>query len=314
MSVPPRGAHRSRPEAPPAMHHSLDDLLQYVAKGTPPAPVLLGDPDLELTDLVDALSEHYGRPRTLYLDGEADPTVNDRTGAPLLDLLDGLEAEALRAWSFSHKWIGAGTEGGRVFVAVAERVLPTEPYDPTPPGASYAERVVELAGWTMDRTNPVDWAEVEARLGTSLPADYKQLVEVFGAGVFDDWISLDQPHQVVPWSPLGDFRTLHEPKAHSWGLNIEWHDTLDEARAACSRTPGKILLCWASCEHAVFCWHLTGPDPERWPVLALSEDLDTSHPMGASASECLHRLMTDPRAPYSLARHFDRHWFSGPSA
>ncbi|MFI6944132.1 SMI1/KNR4 family protein [Streptomyces sp. NPDC050418] len=292
------------------MHHSLDDLLRYVARSTAPAPPLFGDPDLELTDLVQALCEHYGRPLTLYLDDDADQAADERTGAPLLRLLDGMDAEALRAWSLSDRWIGAGTEGGRVFVAVAERVLPTERYDPSSPDASYVERVVELTGWTMDRTNPVDWPEAEARLGTPLPADYKELIEVFGGGQFNDWISLHQPIRTGPWSTLDIFLTLHEPDGHDAGLDMDWHDSLAQARSACARQPGgKVLLPWAGCEHGQLLWHVDGADPAGWPALAIGETFDDWTPMGASAAEALHRILTDPRAPFSLAKYYDRHWF-----
>ncbi len=291
------------------MYPSLDELLHYVARSTPPAPALLGDPDLELSDLVHVLSDLYGRPRTLYLDGEADPTVDDRTGAPLLDLLDGMEAEVLRAWSYGRRWIGAGTEGGRVFVAVAQRVTPTDRYDPTAPEASYVERVVELTGWTMDRTHPVDWVEWETRIETPLPSDYKQLVEIFGAGQFDDWISLDVPHPTAVY-PHVHFLSVHAPEPHGDRPQVHFHNTLAQARAACAEQPGKVLLSWAGCEHGSFYWHMNDPDPDRWPVLATEDDFTEWDPLGDSASECLHRLLTDPRVPFSLARHFDRHWFS----
>ncbi|MEV7380740.1 SMI1/KNR4 family protein [Streptomyces lydicus] len=32
----------------------------------------------------------------------------------------------------------------------------------------------------------VDWAAIEGELGVPLPADYKELYEVFGGGVFSD--------------------------------------------------------------------------------------------------------------------------------
>ncbi|MER7170342.1 SMI1/KNR4 family protein [Streptomyces mesophilus] len=292
------------------MHHSLEDLLQYVAKATPPAPVLLGDPDLELADLVEALSERYGRPRTLILDGGPDPTADDRTGAPLLELVDGQEVEVLRAWPGIRAWIGAGADPGRrVFVAVAERASRTDSYAPASPEASYVECVVELVGWTMDRAHPVDWAEIEAGLGTPLPADYKQLVEIFGKGAFDDDLTLHTPLPPFGWVALAsEFLTLHETNG-DWP-DVGHHADLASARAALVDAPGKLLLSWASNENGLFYWHLNDPDPGRWPVLVGGDTYDDLDLAADSTAECLHRLLTDPRAPFSLAKHFDRHWFT----
>ncbi|MFI9384812.1 SMI1/KNR4 family protein [Kutzneria sp. NPDC052558] len=39
----------------------------------------------------------------------------------------------------------------------------------------------------------VDWRGVEGRLGFELPVDYKELVERYGPGVFDEFIHIFQP-------------------------------------------------------------------------------------------------------------------------
>jgi hypothetical protein len=39
----------------------------------------------------------------------------------------------------------------------------------------------------------VDWPEVERALGVRLPADYKGIVEAYGPGQFDDFLTLYQP-------------------------------------------------------------------------------------------------------------------------
>lgn len=38
-----------------------------------------------------------------------------------------------------------------------------------------------------------DWATVERQLGTPLPDDYKELIETYGGGVFDETIWLLDP-------------------------------------------------------------------------------------------------------------------------
>jgi hypothetical protein len=39
----------------------------------------------------------------------------------------------------------------------------------------------------------IDWGVVEAGLGTPLPADYKALIETYGPGTFDDFLTVFQP-------------------------------------------------------------------------------------------------------------------------
>ncbi|SFX79202.1 recombinase family protein [Streptomyces atratus] len=61
------------------------------------------------------------------------------------------------------------------------------------------DQVVAVTGWTRERGDAaVDWATVESRLGTALPRDYKELVERFGYGDFDDYLGL-----LVPDGPPG---------------------------------------------------------------------------------------------------------------
>ncbi|GAA2532007.1 SMI1/KNR4 family protein [Winogradskya humida] len=42
-----------------------------------------------------------------------------------------------------------------------------------------------------------DWAGVESTLGFGLPGDYKELVDVYGPGKFDDFLAILQPHHEV---------------------------------------------------------------------------------------------------------------------
>ena len=44
----------------------------------------------------------------------------------------------------------------------------------------------------------MDWPEVERRLGTRLPADYKLLIASYGEGSFDDFIWVLHPTTINP--------------------------------------------------------------------------------------------------------------------
>jgi hypothetical protein len=55
------------------------------------------------------------------------------------------------------------------------------------------DALVQLCPPPAESPPPVDWEQAESGLGTALPADYKQLVETYGDGVFDETIWLLAP-------------------------------------------------------------------------------------------------------------------------
>ncbi|MGK5534111.1 SMI1/KNR4 family protein [Streptomyces sp. URMC 129] len=52
-------------------------------------------------------------------------------------------------------------------------------------------------------SGPPNWAAVEARLGCRLPHDYKQLVDVYGPGKFDEFLHIYQPDSPYAEVDLG---------------------------------------------------------------------------------------------------------------
>ncbi|CAM5700953.1 Knr4/Smi1-like domain-containing protein OS=Streptomyces griseomycini OX=66895 GN=FHS37_005303 PE=4 SV=1 [Streptomyces griseomycini] len=55
------------------------------------------------------------------------------------------------------------------------------------------DALVRLCPPPAEPPPPVDWAQAERALGTALPTDYKQLVETYGDGIFDETIWLLVP-------------------------------------------------------------------------------------------------------------------------
>ncbi|MFC9608729.1 hypothetical protein ACFTTN_35535 [Streptomyces niveus] len=235
--------------------------------------------DLDLQALTDLLASRYGAPRTLVLDGFADPTVDDSSGASLLVPFKD-RAVKIRAWAYGNQWVGTGTarddEGVvRPVLVVAQRQVP----EPLAVALDECEdidwvgRLIRITGWTQPAQRPdMHWAEVESRLGTELPTDYKRMVETFGEGAFDAWLSLNQE----PWTGL--------------------------------REDG--LLIWAGTEHEdLYCWRVDGDDPDRWPVVVRSYDREVDLPFDYQAAQFVCRILVDPHHPFTMARYFDTHWF-----
>ncbi|MGW0957534.1 SMI1/KNR4 family protein [Streptomyces gelaticus] len=298
---------------------------------------LSADEAVELSSLSKELTARYGWLRNLAMDGYVDPAVTGRTGAPLLAPF-GDQVVEMRAWKHGDRWIGCGTVRADgvvrpvVLVAAgqaarqqpdaeavprhpgtqaetsqqrpAARVVPKEwSYGPTEE-TSWVDQVVAVTGWTRERGDAaVDWARVESRLGTALPGDYKKLVERFGYGDFDDYLGL-----LVPDGPPGSLDL------------VEFNEFWARAAAEDSGGPGGPyrlcpapggLLQWASTEQRTsFYWLTECADPDRWPILVTGDDYREWDRFDSSTAEFIHRLLTDPRHPYSTACYFDRHWFT----
>ncbi|RSN55499.1 hypothetical protein DMH01_32665 [Amycolatopsis sp. WAC 04182] len=97
----------------------------------------------------------------------------------------------------------------------------------------------------------VDWAAVEARLGTSLPGDYQAFMAVYGGGAVDNLV-------VLPPLPTGS----------GWSGSISEHTRqlrdLWEIDGGGSGVP----LPWGTgCNGNELGWLMTDPDPDRWPVV-----------------------------------------------
>jgi hypothetical protein len=170
--------------------HQRDLVCDQVGHGVGHACLTAAD-EIDLTAFGEVLSGRYAGPRNLASDGYVDPTVTEGTGAPLLTPF-GDQLVGMRAWTYADRWIGCGVvraDGDvRPVVLVAERVIP--PPDGMPEDASWVDRVVAVTGWARERGDDVDWAAVETRLRMQLPGDYKELVERFGYGAFDGYLSL----------------------------------------------------------------------------------------------------------------------------
>ncbi|MFJ8011131.1 SMI1/KNR4 family protein [Streptomyces sp. NPDC096339] len=242
--------------------------------------------DLDPQDLFDLLAGRYGTPRTLVLAGFTDPTVDESKGAALLAPFED-RAVTIRAWAYGDQWVGTGTardaDGAeRPVLVVAHREVPglfaVTPDEDADGGAdadqdvNWMERLIRITGWTQPARRPdVDWAEMESRLGTALPSDYKRMVETFGHGAFDGFLDLNQE----PWTDL--------------------------------REDG--LLIWAGTEHEnLYCWRADGDDPDLWPVVIRSFDGEDVA-FDCQAAEFVCRILTDPDHPFTMARFFDTHWF-----
>ncbi|MER6146566.1 hypothetical protein [Streptomyces hirsutus] len=121
----------------------------------------------------------------------------------------------------------------------------------------------------------VDWAALEADLGTALPSDFRSLAETYPVLVVDDFlvVSVPRPGAEAAWaSGCRDESEILQDL-------YEMGDTEDYVPYP---EPGG-LLCWAeSNEGDGFYWRMSSPDPDAWPVVVRGANGDWSEfPVGA---------------------------------
>jgi hypothetical protein len=134
-----------------------------------------------------------------------------------------------------------------------------------------------------------DWAAAEENLQTTLPDDYKTLVDTYGDGLFFDTIRL--------WTPGEGEHTISTagPGEVNGFLTMIRQDLADDPEPDLARLPDGGLhtvdlgdpnaappyLSWGiGSDGDVGFWHRIGDDPNRWPILYGQVQAWDYHPDG----------------------------------
>jgi hypothetical protein len=75
------------------------------------------------------------------------------------------------------------------------------------------ERLTHIVEPPERPARTVDWPTLETELGLRLPHDYRDLVETYGPGSFDEFIHIYQPN-----SPLREVDLAHQRERAIWAL------------------------------------------------------------------------------------------------
>jgi hypothetical protein len=126
---------------------------------------------------------------------------------------------------------------------------------------SVARRIDILPPATPPRSP--DWARVESALGTPLPDDYKQLVEAYGGGVFDETIWLLEPDCADDdYDLVAQTQERDEVLAELWGAG--------EPKPPELEADGARVIPWANIDgsgHYLYWLVLPGRKPAEWTVV-----------------------------------------------
>jgi hypothetical protein len=120
--------------------------------------------------------------------------------------------------------------------------------------------VRDLVGQPPAGVVPVDWAPVHARLGLTLPADYREFIDTYGPGTF------------------GDIRIAAPGAPREWGLFALLERKYDQVRdlprgewdPPYYPEPGG-TICWGETTGGHTCgWAPVRSDPDQWTVVAVA--------------------------------------------
>ncbi|MEV6594128.1 hypothetical protein [Streptomyces acidicola] len=238
---------------------------------------------MNLHELVAEIGRWAGQHRNLAAGGFVDPSLTERTGLPLAESFGAGKLLEMRGWGYRNRWVGCGLvaspNGPRAVAAITHREDPAAAGFPQ--GASWAEKLRIVTGWDPIPKPRMDWPAIEADLGTRLPSDYKEVVDLFGAGSFDEYFELAVPGGPGagrnPWKRYG-------PDLASGGL-----------------------VPWGWSEELGLMWSTGATDPDEWTVVTQSEG-DDEQQFDCGAGEFILRMLTDVQLGYPMS-HASGHFF-----
>ncbi|MFJ3992510.1 SMI1/KNR4 family protein [Streptomyces sp. NPDC090032] len=131
-----------------------------------------------------------------------------------------------------------------------------------------------MTQWRVEAGRSVDWAALEAALGTALPSDYRALAEAYPVLVIDDFVmvSVPTPGAEVAWASASRNDEILQDL-------YEMDDT--EGYVPFPQPGG--LIGWADSNSGdSFYWRTSPVDPDAWPVVVRTDNADwIEFPVGA---------------------------------
>ncbi|MBC2907010.1 hypothetical protein [Streptomyces cupreus] len=163
--------------------------------------------------------------------------------------------------------------------------------------------LVSLTGWQAERQE-MAWIETEREFGTPLPADFKEICEVFGRGSFCGYLELLLPvDSSDPYSLVGRWEAL-KSRADSASVRSFFEPYLV--------FDGSGIILWGvSVTEASYGWLADTATPAgKWPVVARTDPLEEWHRFDVSTAEFICKVLTDREfRPVSVAAKVERPFF-----
>lgn len=152
---------------------------------------------------------------------------------------------------------------------------------------SWVDQLAEAVGWGPLGLG-IEWAEIESRIGSPLPADYKEFCRVFGQGEFSGYLTV-YASQGGDGSEVVDSLETNQRIAERHPVVLDGYLPYGLYRIA-----GQGVLQWgASSTGCEFAWLADSSiPPDTWPVLA-RDDASPWLRYDKLMSEFAYRLVAD---------------------
>lgn len=145
---------------------------------------------------------------------------------------------------------------------------------------------------TAESDTSVDWGRLSESWGKEFPDDYRQFIEVYGAGTIENYLSVLRPESEGE-QPAPDDMLMET-------LNAENAWAREQKSPELAGTNPELIAWGLDASSDILCWDASGDDPTTWPVLVRNrgDDLWSRYDAGwwSSYRDCCER--TSPTAPW----------------
>lgn len=112
----------------------------------------------------------------------------------------------------------------------------------------------------------VDWDRMSESWGKEFPPDYRQFIELYGAGTIQDYLVIVDP-EAKGTQPKSEFGGMLHETANAENAWAEVRKSPELAGASPD------LIAWGADASAdLLCWDASSDDPRTWPVLVYDRD------------------------------------------
>ncbi|MGV9298152.1 SMI1/KNR4 family protein [Amycolatopsis sp. NPDC003676] len=164
------------------------------------------------------------------------------------------------------------------------------------------DELAQASGWTGGIRQGRDWADVERKLGVSLPDDYKAMLSRFPSGFFRNAVSFENP--IDARVDLEEFARDCVGRVVAT-LSDERLEYLCDTGYAPFPEPAGLLPWGGDLQGGMFCWLTEPADPNQWPIAYYSADLREWFEYDGGVVEMIREVLARPGGDNLLRRDLD---------